>query len=697
MARTSVRLYANKSVIIRADDPTSRVQVDKYEKYYLSAPIEGTSYGIVMLLGFDPFPEALKNQRLYDVSARVCLYSGAVRLLPLLESFDPETVTWETKPSGVQYKGSYTAIGLTGGKWDDPYTPEDVNAEGTTANIDYKSYAAKAFVLVSAAQATSSNNQYALHMREMLAAGTEPYVDIYYDDAVTVQSKIEQTNSPIDGYYNPRGTIQFQWDYVSADETYFCAGSFTQASAVLHWRASGSEEYSAINISGTATTFDVPANTFPAGTTIEWYLEGTDTAGTTSQTEVYSFSTAAGNAVATLKSPINSVEDGTAPITITWALSSSDGQTPIAVDLWWKRPEEDNNQWHTLLSHAEASISYTVPAGTFPSGEIQLIVRAYNVDDVAGAWSRPSSTTYYSFISVAAPDPVQGLAATSVPRTTISWQSTGQQGFEITIDGQVAASEYGPDVMRWQVQSPLSDGQHTISVRVQGMYSLWSQPSTITVAIQNDVPEEWENITITGAAGVDAQLALIAGEADLSAAVVHWYRDGTEIGRTSGQTVFADRFVLGNHVYYAELVDSSGNYKRTNSINLFLSTSGTVIAPFSGGEWMSLPLTDNEDRVQIFEFARTAKARPMLGAKYPVLELSAFNTLVGTYDCAFKSVSDAAGLEALKGQIVIVKSREGQVIIGGLLSMQRTIHHYYVSYSFSVEQIDWEDFVQYGA
>lgn len=695
MARTSVRLYANKSVIVRADDPTSRVQVDKNAKYYLSAPTEGTPYGIIMLLGFDPFPEALKNQRLYEVDGRFCLYSGAMRIQPLQESFDPEIVTWETRPPVVPYKGRDNALDLTCGKWDSPNTPGDERATDSIANIDFKSNNARAFALASAAQATSSSTQYSLYVREMLVAGTEPYVDIYYDDAVAVQSQIEQINSPIDGYYNPRGAIQFQWDYVSADEVYVCAGSFTQASAVLHWRASGSVEYNAISISGAATTFDVPANTFPTGTTIEWYLEGTDTAGTTSQTEVYNFSTAAGNAIATLKTPINSVEDGTAPITITWTLSSSDGQTPIAVDLWWKRPEEESTQWHTLLSHAETRTSYTVPAATFPSGEVQLLVRAYNVDDVAGAWSRPSSTTYYSFICVAAPDPVQGLAATSAPRTTISWQSTGQQKYEITIDGQVAASEYGPDVMQWQIPSPLSDGQHTINVRIQGMYSLWSQPSTITVAIQNNVPAEWEAITLTGVAGVDAQLALVTGAADLSAAVVTWYRDGAAIGRTVGQTVFVDRFVLGNHVYFAEMVDAGGNYKRTNSINLFLSTDDTLIAPFSGGEWTPLQLTENDERAQIFQFARTAKARPMLGAKYPVLELSEFSTLVGTYDCAFKSIADAAGLEALKGQIVIIKSREGQVIIGGLLAMQKTIRHYYVSYTFNVEQIDWEDFVHY--
>lgn len=694
MARASVKLYANKSIIVKANDPTSRFEVDKTARTYLEAAASGTSWGVFMLLGFDAFPAALKNQRLYEVKGSFCLYWGAVMLSPLKESFDPDTVTWETKPEVVLMDGGLDNYYLSAGKWDQaPNTPEDQTLNYNFADAGWMSQNAKAFLTACAAQATSSSASYALYVREMLAAGTEPYIEVFYDNSVAVQSQIEQKNSPVDGYVNPRTATPFQWDYVSADSTYVCAGDFTQASAILHWKRSTDANYTNISVSGSTKSVTVPANTFPVGETIEWYLEGTDTAGTTSQTEVYSFSTAAGTATAKLKSPINSVEDGTAPIQIEWTLSSDDGQAPIAVDLEWRLAGNDN--WTSLLSHASATTSYTAPGGTFSTGEVQLRVRAYNVDDVAGEWSRPSATTYYSFVCVAAPDPVRGLTATTAPMTTVSWQSTGQRGYEITIDGTVVVSEYGPNVMQWKSDSPLSDGDHVISVRVQGSYSLWSQPTSIVVTIANSVPTEWSEISLAGAFAVDATLTLVYGSADLSEADIYWYRDSKRIGWTTGQTAFVDRAVLGIHSYYAELWDANGNYMRTNSITGMMQTNDMVITAASGGEWVKLSLSDNSESTQSFQYTRTAKLRQMLGAKYPVLELSEFESMIGTYECAFKTIEDAAGLEALRGNVVILKSRSGQVIIGGLISMQRIVHNLYVSYSFSLEQIDWEDFMRY--
>lgn len=694
MARASVKLYANKSIIVKANDPTSRFEVDKNAKIYLEAASSGTSYGIFMLLGFDSFPSALKNQRLYEIKGSFCLYWGALMLSALKETFDPDTVTWETKPDIVLMEDGRDNYYLSAGKNDQaPETPADKTLSYNLANTDLKSQNAKAFLTACAAQARASTTQYSLYVREMLVAGTEPYIEVFYDDSVTIESQIEQQNSPIDGYVNPRNETQFAWDYVSADSVYVCAGDFTQASAVLYWKRSEDENYSDISISGDTKSLTVPSNTFPTGETIEWYLEGTDTAGTTSQTEVYSFSTTAGAATATLKSPINSVEDGTSPIPIVWTLASDDGQEPIAVDLEWRLAGNDN--WTSLLSHAAATTEYAAPGGTFSSGEVQLRVRAYNVDDVAGEWSRPSSTTYYSFVCVAAPDPVRGLTATTAPMTTVRWQSTGQQGYEITIDGTVVASEYGPSVMQWKSDTPLSDGNHVISVRVQGSYSLWSQPTSITVTIANSVPSEWSDISLAGAFAVDATLTLVYGNADLSAADIYWYRDSKRIGWTTGQTAFVDRVVLGTHSYYAELWDSNGNYMRTNSVTGTMQTEETIIGAASGGEWVQLLLSENSERVQTFQYKRTAKQYQILGSKYPVLELSEFESMVGTCECAFKTIDDAARFESLKGNIVILKSRSGQVIIGGLLSVQKMVHTFYVSYSCSIEQIDWEDFIRY--
>ena len=74
---------------------------------------------------------------------------------------------------------------------------------------------------------------------------------------------------------------------------------------------------------------------------------------------------------------------------------------------------------------------------------------------------------------------------------------------------------------------------------------------------------------------------------------------------------------------------------------------------------------------------------------------SATKTLLftATYDCAFKTAQDAAAFERLRGQIVILKSRGGEVVIGPLSAMSKSTGDFYLSYHFSVQQIHWEDMI----
>ena len=49
------------------------------------------------------------------------------------------------------------------------------------------------------------------------------------------------------------------------------------------------------------------------------------------------------------------------------------------------------------------------------------------------------------------------------------------------------------------------------------------------------------------------------------------------------------------------------------------------------------------------------------------------------------------------GRIVIVKSRGGEVLIGALTKLSKRLKDFYITYSFSVQQIQWEDMVKYDA
>ena len=247
---------------------------------------------------------------------------------------------------------------------------------------------------------------------------------------------------------------------------------------------------------------------------------------------------------------------------------------------------------------------------------------------------------------------------------------------------------YGIDVSDWTPDFVLEDGIHTIRVRIQGAYGYWSDYSETTISVQNAVPAEWEDLALTGKFGVDA--VLTASGAEFTNA--NWFRDGKRIAVTHGLDNLTDRVVLGKHRYYVELWTDNGTYARSNIVEGTLQSCITRIAPFDGGGWLDLRLSEKSDSVQEFSYKRTGSARHVLGTRWPVLELSNFEDASGSYDCAFKDVQSAAEFEALRGQVVILKSRGGNVVIGALISLGKRYTDFYITYSFSIQQIDWEDF-----
>lgn len=495
----------------------------------------------------------------------------------------------------------------------------------------------------------------------------------------TASTQITPQSSPTSGYRDPRYAIPFSWYFASA------GGSVPQGTASLFWKVSTDENYTEIQASGTTQSITVAANTFPVAALIDWYLSGTDMWGVASTSEVYQFSTAASTAYATCVSPVGSAEDSSKPITLVWTLENADGTDPTRVLVSWKLPTEGSLDWHTLIDSSDPITSCTAPAYTFPAGEIQWKVQATNRDGVAG----PESLA--AFVSLRAPDPPEGLTATDVPITTISWQSDEQQAYEITIDGTVARKAFGIGVYQWTVPEPLEDGVHVISVRVQSSFGLWSDPATTTIDVSNEVPAGWEDLSLSGDFGVDAVLSA-SGASAADGIEAQWYRDGKRIGTTAGRT-FTDRFVLGEHSYFVEIWDTDGNYARSNTVTGTMSSQITRIALLAGGNWVELRLSERSAGIQNFSWSRTKNLRHALGAGYPVLELSGFEDLSGSYNCAFKTAAEAAAFEGLRGQPVILKSRGDRVVIGAFAELSCSVTDFYVSYTFSIQQIAWEDFV----
>lgn len=651
-------------------------------------------------LGFESFPSSLKHNSITSVKIHVrgkASYSTGHLNLCSTTDFDANTLTFNTAPD---YDPAYARAivffdsQVVSGQEICP----DQNAEGTATGNIAALIVGRPFLCVTQSKTYSWNDD---SIRVGLIGGGNAYLVVTYSDTTKQTSQVSYKSGPKSGYSNPRNATSFQWDLEPANSSIYCADpTFAQTSAVFYWKKSTDANYTSVAISGSTKSVTIAANTFPTASTIQWYVSATDEDGTTTQTSVFSFSTEAGTATAHAVAPVNSVEDGSGPITFQWTVSSTDGQQPSRIRSSWRKASDpdDDQYWHNLFDTTTISNSYTAPAGTFPAGGIRWNIRVWNIDGTEG------NRDFAEFICVAAPDPVEGLSATDVPRTTISWQSEEQQAYEISIDGETVQRAFGASVYSWQVVEPLEDGDHVISVRVQGIYGFWSQPSEVTITVANSVPAAWSDITLTGDFDIDAYLSLTSPGNGITVPVsVQWYRDGVRIadvyygaGYSSNVFSYADIRTLGTHQYYAELWDDDGNYARSNTVSGTLSVVSKHIRALHDpdGYWMELKLTDKSNGTESYQTTQQKASQHVNGAVWPDLDVSPFRDLSASYDCAFRIQDEAREFEALFGKVVVMKSRGDEVVIGMLSQIQKKVSLFYTTYSFSINQIHVDDFTE---
>lgn len=621
--------------------------------------------------------QAIQNSLLYKklISAKLRFEAkqnneetGFLYIYSLDSNFDPTTVEWSTMPGISNKYYGYRYFTSSATSYAEGLLPSTyyINNGSTTDPVQ----------IAKASKQILTSNSVAIKasLGDYIWVKGAPVLLIEVDESVTITSQIFQVDSPTTGWVNPAIAQTFAWEFTYAGD-YPCPGNFEQASAVFHWRAGTSGSWNDVTASGQSVT--IPANTFPGGT-VQWYISGTDTQGTSSQTPVYTVTTTDSEAVATATEPSGTVEDGNAPIVFKWTVTNDSGSTPTGADL---QSSTDGETWSTFANVSGANTQYSAPANTFAAGTVYWRVRAYNRDGVAGNWSASKQ-----FVSVAAP-PAPIVSVTAVPFATISWQSEGQQTYRVTVDGQVYGPYFGSD-KSFHLPDYLSNGGHTAEVEIQGVYGLWSAPGTVSFSVAN-VPGA--AITLRGTFYRDAELSWSTED---QTADFFIYRDGVRIGHT-GQLSFADRTVLGNHSWQVINRLPGGYYTASNAVQGELRSCCTAIAPLAGGAWLELRKSASESSEQSFAASRQISLRHFEGAAYPVAEISPFLDLSGSYDVAFLygEESAAAQFEAMLGQAVILKSRGGECLVGILSGFAKSNPRFYRSYSFSVQRIHWRDYV----
>lgn len=655
---TTIDLSVIKSALAIESSPNQNLSG---QASYEMLPSDGRRF---LYLGFDAFPNSLKNYNIESVQVVVrCPYLTRAKsfyLYDALSDFNAQTLTWNNKPQ-IRSEG-LSSSSTVSYSYIDFYIPKDhIGNQDGVQRLHYPALAIELYRYNSTSSVEISISDIKLR--------------VTYNSSQTVTSRVHW-NSSQPQYINPHIANAFSWNLqAEGGNSYNSIDGFSQTSAVFYWRMGDSGSFTSISISGNNTNLSVPANTFSVGT-LQYYVSATGSDGTTTQTPIYNVSTSDTLPVSTPLFPKNTVENGNEEIILKWNVENASGTAPTKIELAYKI--HGSSAWVYINNLSGSLREYAIPANTFTAGESSWSVRAYNIDGNAGSWSA------VNFVVVAAP-PTPGIACNNAPFTTFNWQGSGQQAWRLTVDGKVYGPYFGTE-QSFTLPDYLEDGAHSASLEIQGQYGLWSQPGTISFSVINS---PGLSITLSGSFGRDCALSWS------TAAVVsnfYIYRDGVRIGHTA-ENEFTDRFVLGEHIWQIINRLPSGMYTASNAISGMLRSCTTAVALFSGGDWIELALSENSDSEQRFSYARTHSLRHMRGAVYPVLELSPYEDGSGSYNTAFPDAPSAAAFEALRGKLVILKSRGGNVLIGAMTSMEKRNKDFYISYTFTVQRCHWEDYV----
>ena len=480
--------------------------------------------------------------------------------------------------------------------------------------------------------------------------------------------------APINGaFVDPASVSTFSWTNENAHNI------TTQSAASLQYSTNGSSWSTLGSVTGSAQTFAVPANTFANAGTYYWRVRATNVDGTVGPwSDAAEFSTVDATMHAIPLHPVSEICDYAATIKFQWSYSSDTGTTPRQTDL---ATSVNGVDWTTLTTRGAGVLTYTAPANTFAAGTVYWRIRCYNSNNVAGPWSDA-----VSFIAFGAP-PQPSISVTAVPFATIQWQGSGQIAYKVTVDGV----DYGPffgTAKSFTMRDYLQDGAHTASVSIQGAYGLWSTPATAQFTVENSPGSP---VVLTGKLRMDAALTWTSSNTTRNFLI---YRDGVQIGHSSERS-FTDRTVLGTHEWRVIQKLASGNYTESNAVRGTLCTCAPAIAPLSGGAWLELTRSANENRVETYTKNQTVSLRQFAGQTYPQAETSPYRSMQASFDVAWawEEREAAEAFEALIGTTVIFKAPGGEAIVGMLSAWSRESSLFYRAYSATVQRVHWRDWV----
>ena len=508
------------------------------------------------------------------------------------------------------------------------------------------------------------------------AGSNRPYLSVEVDDSETVGLVIENC-TPASGSISKRNETRFSWRAWSGDK--FCYPDAVQASAIFRWRAGDSGSVNEISVAGKSQSVTVPANTFTADE-IQWQVEVTANSGVVTASSWMTLSTLDVKPEAKAISPQNTIVDSSADNLFMWEHIISTGTAQTKAEL---QKSTDGETWETLAAVTGAETQWKCPAGTLTSSVKYWRVRTYNADNVASDWSDAAQIVVIS----APPTPIIQIQ-TAGPKPTVSWQTSGQQAAQVKVIGVYESGTIYGTTQQWSAPMYLDDGSYTIRVRVQNEYGLWSEWGAAALQVIN---------TPGAAISLSARTSHVAtlewettGNYDFYLV----YRNWVPVARTV-QRAYSDLLSIGPVTYQIRgCYTSSGNYGISNETSVVVAPQTTMVLDMEAKEWLRLPYAATQNRKTTRERTRSVSYLALSGVKYPCAEVSDNYTDAITIECAVVDAEGTRKIEALLGKLVCAKTKMGDMVIGYLDVLQKDHDGIITTFSFTVQQIDYNEGVQ---
>lgn len=450
------------------------------------------------------------------------------------------------------------------------------------------------------------------------------------------------------------------------------------------WGTSKDDLNNVIDIDPSATSFTIPANTFPVKGSVYWQIRWkSDITSEYLYTDAGWYSTNDVTPSVQIVSPVNASIDGSVDNVFRWNYLIDTASPQRAFDL--QISNNKGSSWIDVFNHAEQSeTSATVPADTFLAGTGMWRVRAYNTDNTVSEWSDVAS-----IVVRAAPQPPTFSKVSTTPKITVEWQSVGQQGYQIKADEYDSGAMFGTGKV-FTIPRYYEDGKTvSISLRIKNRFGEWSEWAETKVTIANTPLGE-----ITASVNVEDNAAVISSSRIDGVDRYYVLRDGKAIGKISDQT-YKDYGACGAHEYRVMAVDDSGNYAVSEIVKATVLPKAAVIGIVRETvEWVHLlKRRGNEPEIQTKK-SEDISYQFYSGRTLPVAYSSKFITREKQLSyTVYKAESDR--LETMIGRIVIYKDYAGNKIFGILNDLELSGKATRPDVTMTITEIDYSEEIAY--